>query len=58
MRARSYLQREAFHEIVIKREAKIRMTMIDCDMLMIFRANRLIPVREGKLSLSIISTVM
>lgn len=39
------------------RGEEIRVTMICCDMLMIFHANRLIPVREGKLLLSIISTV-
>lgn len=58
IKAHTYPQREAFHEIVIKREVKIQVTMIYYDMLMIFRANRLIPVREGKLLLSIISTVM
>lgn len=54
---RTHLLREAFHEIAIMRGEEIRVTMIYCDMLMIFRANHLIPVREGKLLLSIISTV-
>lgn len=53
----THLLIEAFHGIAIMREEEIRVTMIYCDMLMIFRANRSVPVREGKLLLSIISTV-
>lgn len=54
----AHLLREAFHETVIKLAVRIQLTMIYCDTLMIFHANHLIPEQEGKLLLSIISTVM